>query len=170
MKHQSIQKHLSAYLDNELAPPMHEKVDSHIRECEECQMLLADFKENQQRIANLVHPVPSMKDAILAKIQEMDALPRGRFLSIFKRWVFRPFTVGATAFSTVCIIVAVFFFTYSPAPQSDGLLDFYFGLQAEHADHSPLKSNVASPISDPPTYAEDFIEDTETLLNLYLGD
>ena len=170
MKHQSIQKHLSAYLDNELSPPMCEKVKLHLRECEECQMLLADFKENQQRIANLVHPVPSMKDAILAKIQEMDALPRGRFLSIFKRWVFRPFTVGATAFSTVCIIVAVFFFTYSPAPQSDGLLDFYFGLQSEHADHSPLKSNVASPFSDPPTYAEDFSEDTETLLILYLGD
>ncbi len=170
MKHQSIQKHLSAYLDNELAPPLREKVNVHLRECEECKMLLADFSENQQRIADLVHPVPSMKDVILTKIQEMDVLPRERFVSVFKRWLFRPFTVGATAFSTVCILVAVFFFTYSPAPQSDGLLDFYFGLQSEQAEHSPLKSNVASPISDPPTYTEDFSEDTETLLNLYLGD
>ena len=170
MKHQSIQKNLSAYLDNELAPPLHEKVKVHLQECEECKMLLADFRENQQRIANLVHPVPSMKDVILTKIHEMDALPREKIVSVFKRWVFRPFTVGATAFSTVCIIVALFFFTYSPAPQSDSLVDFYFGLQSEHADHSPLKSNVASPITDPATYAEDFSEDTETLLNLYLGD
>ena len=170
MKHQCIQKHLSAYLDNELTPALQEKVSLHLRDCEACKSILSDFKENKQRMADLVHPAPSMKEVILAKIQAMEAAPRDRFLTVFRRWVFRPFTVGATAFSTVCIIVAVFFFTYSPAPQSDGLLDFYFGLQSEQADYSPLKSNVASPFSNPPTYTEDFSEDTETLLNLYLGD
>jgi hypothetical protein len=170
MKHQRIQKHLSAYLDNELAPAIHKKVDDHLRDCQECVDMLADFKENQQRIAELVHPTPSMKNAVLAKIRETETAPQEKFLSIFRRWVFRPFTVGATAFSTVCIIVAFFFFTYSPAPQYDELLDFYFGVHTEEVANNPLKSNVAMPLSDPVTFTEDIGEDTETLLNLYLGD
>lgn len=170
MKHQSIQKNLSAYLDNELAPDVREKVNVHLRDCQECRGMLADFKENQHRIADLVHPAPSLKNSVLAMIQEIEAAPRERFLKILKRWIFRPVTVGATAFSTVCIIVTVFLFTYSPAPQTDDLLDFYFGLQSEQVNNNPLKSNVASPLSDPPTYTEDFGEDTENLLNLYLGD
>ena len=170
MKHQSIQKHLSAYFDNELSPAMREKVNTHLNECQECADMLADFKENRHRIADLVHPAPSLKDAVLAKIHEMETAPRDSFITTLKRWIFRPATVGATAFSTICILVAVFFFTYSPAPQHDGLLDFYFGLQSEQVDQNPLKSNVASPLTDPPTDTEDFSEDTETLLNLFLGD
>lgn len=171
MKHQRIQKHLSAYLDNELAPAIHKKVDDHLRDCQECVDMLADFKENQQRIAELVHPTPSMKNAVLAKIRETETAPQEKFLSIFRRWVFRPFTVGATAFSTVCLVVAFFIFTYSPAPQYDELLDFYFGVHTEEVANNPLKSNVATPLSNPTTFTEDIgEEDTETLLNLYLGD
>ena len=170
MKHQHIQKQLSAYLDNELAPAMHKKVDDHLHGCQECADMLADFKQNQQQIAQLVHPAPSMKNAVLAKIREAEAAPQKKLLPIFRRWVFRPFTVGATAFSTVCIIVAFFIFTYSPAPQYDELLDFYFGVHTEEVANNPLKSNVATPLSNPTTFTEDIGEDTETLLNLYLGD
>lgn len=170
MKHQSIQKHLSAYLDNELTPALREKVNMHLRECQECADMLTDFKENQQRIADLVHPAPSLQNAVLAKIHEMETAPRERIIKTIKRWIFRPVTVGATALSTICIIVAVFLFTYSPGPQSDELLDFYFGLQSEQVNNNPLKSNVASPLSDPPTHSEDFAEDTEVLLDFYLRD
>lgn len=170
MKHKRIQKHLSAYLDNELAPATHKKVDDHLRECQECADMLADFKQNQQQIANLVHPAPSMKNAVLAMIRENEAAPREKLLSIFRRWVFRPFTVGATAFSTVCIIVAFFFFTYSPGPQYDELLDYYFGIHTEEITNNPLKSNVTTPVSNPTTDTEYISEDTETLLNLYLDD
>ena len=170
MKHQSIQKHLSAYLDNELSSDMREKVSAHLHDCQECAEMLEDFEENKHRIVKLVHPAPSIKDAVLAKIQELEAAPSNNFITTLKRWIFRPVTVGATAFSTICILAAVFFFTYSPAPQSDELLDFYFGLQSEQVDHNPLKSTVASPLSETSTYSEDFSEDTETLLNQYLGD
>jgi hypothetical protein len=171
MKHQHFQKHLSAYLDNELEPVLHEKVNVHVRYCQECADMLADFKENQRLIAELVHPAPSMKNVVLAKIRETELAPREKFLSIFRRWLFRPFTVGATAFSTFCFIVAFFFYTHThnPAPQYDELLDFYFELHTEEVANNPLKSNVATPISNPDTY-EDIGEDTEILLNLYLGD
>jgi hypothetical protein len=169
MKHQHFQKHLSAYLDNELEPVLHEKVNVHVRYCQECADMLADFKENQRLIAELVHPAPSMKNVVLAKIRETELAPREKFLSIFRRWLFRPFTVGATAFSTVCFIVAFFLYTHNPAPQYDELLDFYFELHTEEVANNPLKSNVATPISNPDTY-EDIGEDTEILLNLYLGD
>lgn len=172
MKHQHFQKHLSAYLDNELEPVLHEKVNVHVRYCQECADMLADFKENQRLIAELVHPAPSMKNTVLAMIRDTEASPRKNFLQTIRRWVFRPFTVGATAFSTVCFIVAFFFHahTHNPAPQYDELLDFYFGLHTEEVANNPLKSNVATPLSNPETYTEEIGEDTEILLNLYLGD
>lgn len=170
MKHQRIQKQLSAYLDNELAPAMHKQVDDHLQDCQECADMLADFKQNRQQISQLVHPAPSMKNAVLAMIRETESTPQNKLLAIFKRWIFRPFTVGATAFSTVCFVVAFFIFTYSPAPQYDELLDFYFGVHTEEVTNNPLKSNVATPLSNPTTFTEDMNEDTETLLNLYLGE
>ena len=172
MKHQHFQKHLSAYLDNELEPVLHEKVNVHVRYCQECADMLAGFKENQRLIAELVHPAPSMKNTVLAMIRDTEAAPRKNFLQTIRRWVFRPFTVGATAFSTVCFIVAFFFYTHThnPAPQYDELLDFYFGLHTEEVANNPLKSNVATPLSNPETYTEEIGEDTEILLNQYLGD
>lgn len=170
MKHQRIQKHLSAYLDNELSPVLRKKVESHLRDCDACADMLSDFSENRQRIAGLVHPAPSMKHAVLAKIREAEASSRRTFLNIFRRWVFRPFTVGATAFSTLCFMLAFFYFSSTPAPQYDELLDFYFEVHTEEVANNPLKSNVATPLSTPATDTEDFGEGTETLLDLYFDD
>lgn len=170
MKHQSIQKHLSAYLDNELAPILRKKVETHLRTCEECADMLTDFKNNRQQIAGLVHHAPSMKHAVLAKIREAEASSRSRLLHIFKRWVFRPFTFGATAFSTLCFILVFIFFSSSPAPQYDELLDFYFEVHTEEVANNPLKSNVTTPLSTPATETEDLGEGAETLLDLYFDD
>ena len=168
MKHQRIQKHLSAYLDNELAPKLHKKVEEHLHTCEECYEILAGFKENQQRIAELVHPAPSMKKSVLAKIREAEASSRRTFFDIFRRWVFRPFTVGATAFSTLCFIFAFIFFSSSPAPQYDELVDFYFGVHTEEVANNPLKSSVATPLTV--TETEDIEEETDSLLDIYFSD
>ncbi len=170
MKHRRIQKHLSAYLDGELTPILRKKVEDHLHSCEECTDMLADFKENQQQIAGLVHPAPSMKHAVLAKIREAEASSRSTFLRIFKQWVFRPFTVGATAFSTLCFILAFFYFSATPAPQYDEILDFYFEVHTEEVANNPLKSNVATPLTTPVTDTADLGEGTETLLDLYLDD
>lgn len=168
MKHQRIQKHLSAYLDNELTPVLRKKVETHLHSCEECADMLADFKVNQQQIAELVHPAPSMKQAVLATIREAEASSRSTVLDIFRRWVFRPFTVGATAFSTICFIFAFIYFSSSPAPQYDELADFYFGVHTEEVANNPLKSNVATPLSTHET--EDFEDGTEALLDIYFSD
>lgn len=170
MKHQRIQKHLSAYLDNELAPVLRKRVEDHLRTCEECADMIADFKANRQQIADLVHPAPSMKQSVLTKIRDAEACSRTTLFHIFKRWVFRPFTVGATAFSTLCFIFAFIFFSSTPAPQYDELIDFYFGVHTEEVVDNPLKSNVATPLNAPATETEDFDEETETLLDIYISD
>ncbi len=170
MKHQRIQKHLSAYFDNELSPDLRKKMSDHLRVCQECTDMLADFKVNKGRIAELVHPVPSMKDVVLAKIRDTEASSRDNFLSTIKRWVFRPFTVGATAFSTVCLIIALFYYPSSPSPQYDELLDFYFEVHTEEVANNPLKSNVATPLNTPTSDAEDFGEGTDTLLDLFFDE
>ena len=171
MKHKRIEKQLSAYLDDELSPAMRQKVDAHLQECQGCADMLSDFKQNRQRIAGLVHPAPPMKNAVLALIREKEATARKQILSGFRRWIFRPFTVGATAFSTLCLIVAfLYFFNPSPAPQSDETLDFYFGVYMEQLADNPLKSNVGTPVSSPAIQGEDIGDDTELFLNLYLGD
>ena len=172
MKHHRIQKHLSAYLDNELAPVLRNKVEVHLSTCEDCACMLEDFKGNRQQIAGLVGPAPSMKHAVLAKIRAAETAQRSTFIHVFKRWVFRPFTVGATAFSTLCFIFAFFYFSSTPAPQYDELVDFYFGVHTEEVANNPLKSNFATPLSIPATDSdtEDFGEGTDSLLDIYFSD
>ncbi len=170
MKHRRIQKHLSAYLDSELAPVLRKKVEEHLNTCEECAGMLEDFKVNRQQIAELVHPAPSMKHVVLAKIRAAEASSRSTFLDIFRRWVFRPFTVGATAFSTLCFIFAFFYFSSTPAPQYDELVDFYFGVHTEEVANNPLKSNVATPLSTPATDTEEVEDGTDALLDVYFSD
>lgn len=169
MKHQRIQNQLSAYLDNELATAERQHVDDHLHDCQECTDMLSDFMQNRQQIAALVHPAPSMKNAVLAMIREAEAAPKSKLLPALKRWIFRPFTVGATAFSTICLI-GFFYFTYTPGPKYDELHDYYFGLQAEELSNNPLKSNAVTPLSNLTTETEEIREDTESLLNFYFGD
>ena len=59
MEHSQIQKQLSAYLDEELSPQEDEKVDSHLRTCNECAEILLDLRQNRQWLVNLRQPAPS---------------------------------------------------------------------------------------------------------------
>lgn len=170
MKHQKIQNKLSAYLDNELTSDERRVVDKHLTDCPECMKMLEDFQLNQQQIAGLIHPAPSMKNAVLAKIQETEAASKNGILSVVKQWVFRPFTVGATAFSTICLIIALFYVNPAPNPQYDELLEYYFGFQTEEISNNPLKSNVVVPISTQTVDTDESIEDTDPLFNFYLGE
>ena len=67
--HTQIQDELSAYLDNELAPTEHQRIETHLRSCDECSDILTAFQENRQKVADIVQPVPStLKDTVMAKI------------------------------------------------------------------------------------------------------
>lgn len=69
MNHQRIQAELSAYLDNELSPSRHARIEAHLRSCSECSELLAAFQTNRQLIENSVRPVPStLKAGVMEKI------------------------------------------------------------------------------------------------------
>lgn len=170
MKHQKIQNQLSAYLDNELTSEERRVVDKHLPDCPECMKMLEDFQLNQQQIAGLIHPAPSMKNAVLEIIQETETASKKGILSIVRQWVFRPFTVGATAFSTICLMIALFYMNPAPNPQYDELLEYYFGFQTEDISNNPLKSNVVVPISNQTVDTEEVMEDTDTLFNFYLGE
>ena len=69
MNHQQIQKELSAYLDNELAPSRHSQIEAHLRSCDECSDMLSAFQRNRQAIGALSRPAPStLKNAVMAEI------------------------------------------------------------------------------------------------------
>ncbi len=69
MNRKCIQNELSAYIDNELSPSRHKQVEAHLRSCEACSDMLSAFQQNRQRVADLLHPVPStLKNAVMAKI------------------------------------------------------------------------------------------------------
>lgn len=170
MKHQKIQNQLSAYLDNELVPEVRSTVEKHLIDCQECKKMLKDFQHNRQQISDLIHPAPSMKNAVLAMIHETEANTRRGLLSIIKKIAFRPFTVGATAFSTICLIIALFYVNPSPNPQYDELLDYYFGFQTEELSNNPLKSNVVVPLNKQTVETEEIVEDSDSLFNFYMSE
>ena len=72
--HTQFQDELSAYLDNELAPAEHQRIEAHLHTCSECSETLAAFQENRQRIKTLAHPAPaSIHDTVMAQIRQQTA-------------------------------------------------------------------------------------------------
>lgn len=184
--HEQLQDELSAYLDNELTPTMHKRVEAHLHTCNECSDMLSVFIENRERIKGLEHLAPSsIADTVMAKICEQAAKPRveesshipglrdiGRWLPDLGRWFLRPVTAGATGLLTLGLILGFLYF-YPTAPQYEEAFDFYFGLYTEQLADNPLKSNVGMPLS--PSSAEEPAskepaDDAELFLDLYLGN
>ena len=183
--HTQFQDELSAYLDNELAPAAHQRLEAHLHTCNECSDMLLAFRENRERIKTLEHLAPSsIHDAVMTKISQQTAeaqvedstptrwLPDiGRWLPDLGRWFFRPVTAGATAVLTLALILGALYFQPN-TPQYDETLDFYFELHAEQVDN-PLKSNVGRPISTTSTVelsSGETADDAETVLDLYFED
>ena len=182
--HTQFQDELSAYLDNELAPAEHQRIEAHLHTCNECSDMLSAFKENRAQVKRLEHPAPaSIQNAAMATIRQQAAEARaeepahtprlpniGQWLSDFGRWFSRPLTAGATGFFMFALILG-FLYLYPSTPEYDETLDFYFGLHTEQLVDNPLKSNVGGPLSQ--TSAEDSaftetVDDTELFLDLYL--
>ena len=182
--HTQFQDELSAYLDNELAPAEHQRIEAHLHACSACSDMLSAFLENRERIKRFEHSAPSsIHDTAMAKIRQQAAdahveestptrwLPDiGQWLSDFGRWFSRPLTAGATGFFMFALILG-FLYLYPSTPEYDETLDFYFGLHTEQLADNPLKSNVGGPLSQ--TSAEDSsftetVDDTELFLDLYL--
>ena len=180
--HEQLQDELSAYLDNELAPDMQNRVEAHLHSCNECSDMLAAFHRNRDGIRGLEHPAPSsIQNAVMAQIREQAAntnvekSPRtlqlpdiGRWLPDFGRWFFRPVTAGATGLLTLALIFGALYFSPT-TPQYEETLDFYFGLHTEQLTDNPLNANVGIPLSS--TQSEESLEsgdDADLFLNLYL--
>ena len=185
--HTQFQDELSAYLDNELAPAEHQRIEAHLHACNECTEMLSALRENRERIKSLEHPAPSsIHDTVMAKIRQQTAdvhvdeatptrwLPDiGRWLPDLGRWFFRPLTAGATGILTLALILGALYFYPNGAQytQYDDTLDFYFELHAEQVDN-PLKSNVGliSTTSTVEPSSTETTDDTETVLDLYFED
>ena len=176
--HEQIQDELSAYLDNELAPDMRNRIAAHLHTCNECLDTLAAFQRNRERIKGLEHPAPSsIQNAVMAQIREQAAktstektsrtlrLPDiGRWLPDLGRWFLRPITAGATGLLTLALIVGALYF-YPTTSQYEETLDFYFGIYTEQVTDNPLSASISS--IQPPESVESN-GDTDLFLNLYL--
>ena len=184
--HTQFQDELSAYLDNELAPAIRDRIEAHLHSCDECSDMLAAFQENRARVKTLEHPAPaSLENAVMAKIRQQAAQTRkeesthtgwipdiGRWMPDFGRWLLRPVTAGATGLLTLVLILGALYF-YPTAPQYEETLDLYFGLYTEQLEDNPLKSNVSTPLSSTQTAESVIVEaadDIEQILDLYLED
>ena len=184
--HTQFQDQLSAYLDNELAPAMRDRVEAHLHTCEECSGMLSAFRQNRERIKGLEHAAPaSIENAVMAKIRQQAAQPQaaeptrtgwipdiGRWMPDLGRWFFRPVTAGATGVLTLVLILGALYF-YPNGSQYDETLDYYFGLHTEQLVDNTFDSNIG--ISFSTTVSEDSLstettDDTELFLNLYLED
>ncbi len=181
--HTEFQDELSAYLDNELVPAMRERVEAHLHACSECSEMLSAFRQNRERIKMFEHPAPlSIADTVMAKISEQAAKTDseestrtpwlseiGRWIPDLGRWFFRPVTAGATGILTLALVLGALYI-YSPDPQDEETLDFYFGLYTEQVEDNPLKSNVGSPLSLESLPPETIEEVEEQILDFYVGN
>ena len=179
--HTEFQDELSAYLDNELAPAMRERVEAHLHTSNESSEMLTAFQKNREMIKGLEHPAPSsIKDAVMAKIHEQAAKARveeptrtrwlpdiGQWLPDFGRWFLRPVTAGATGVLTLVLVLGALYF-YPTTPQYDETLDYYFGLYTEQLEDNPLKSSVGSPLSLESLPPETIEEVEEQILDFYV--
>lgn len=180
--HAEFQDELSAYIDNELAPAMRTRMETHLHACTECADMVSAFRENRERVRRLGHPAPvSIKDAVMGKIHEQQAAeaeveksPRvpwisdiGKWLPDLGRWFFRPVTAGATAVLTLALILGALYFQPN-TPEYDETLDFYFGLHTEQLADNPLKSNVGRSLGQESSSIESIGETEELFLDLYL--
>lgn len=152
--HTQFQDELSAYLDNELAPAMRERVETHLHSCDECSETLAVFQQNRERIRGLEHRAPaSIQHAVMAQIRQQSAaasveksthllqLPDiAGWLLDFGRWFMRPVTAGATGILTLALILGALYF-YPTTSQYEEVLDYYFGLHTEQLTDNTLSLN-----------------------------
>lgn len=179
--HAGFQDELSGYLDDELVPAMRERIEAHLHSCDECSEMLSAFRQNRERIKMFAHPAPlSIADTVMGKIHEQAAKTEpekstrtpwlsdiGRWIPDLGRWFFRPVTAGATGILTLALVLGTLYI-YSPDPQNEETLDFYFGLYTEQVEDNPLKSNVGSPLSLESLPPETIEEVEEQILDFYV--
>ena len=170
MKHRRIQKLLSAYLDDELSPREHEKVEMHLRMCDECTEVLSDFDQNSQWVADLRQPTPpGIWEAVQEGImREPPIKNRDRFSHLWRRWFFRPVPAAVGTFVTVCLMVALIYFNVN-RNSFDDPLDFYVMIHTEYATYSLLTEDT---IVDKQleSIEPDLPEETQIFLDAYLNN
>lgn len=181
MKHSQIQNQLSAYFDDSLSPRDCERVEGHLRTCNECAEILSDFKQNGEWIADLRRP-QSSTEGIWAAIQGQIADGSQKQAKhtfhpdlgyIWRRWIFRPASAGIGTLATVCLVLALVYLNPTQQPLEDAL-DLYLMVHAEYATQNPLTpdivadSFVITDSSDEESSDDAFLDDTEVVLDTYL--
>lgn len=103
-----IKTYFNVYLDEEFAAEESAEFDAHLKQCKECQNLLASekcFRESMKEKLELIKAPPELKEVILLKLDSMKEP-----LSSFKNLLFfRILPITAT----ICVILAIFvYFSY----------------------------------------------------------
>jgi hypothetical protein len=177
MRHNQIQKQLSAYLDNELSLREKAQVEIHLRACDACAKILADLKRNSEWFASLRQPASSgIWEAVQEKIA--DANPGAvkqrlmlDFSEFLRQWFSRPVTAGVGALVTLGLVLA-FIYLNLPSQPAEDPLDFYLMAHTGYTTHNPLRFQGVNPFvatANPDAQSADAItEDSQTPLDSYL--
>jgi len=74
MNCEQVKEHLSAYLDNALAPEERQYVAAHIQNCASCQQMLSDFARFDALLANLprISPEPGLRERIFSSQEYLE--------------------------------------------------------------------------------------------------
>lgn len=172
MSHNSIQKQLSAYLDDQLNPESRARVEAHLDTCDECVEILSDFQQNRQSISALRHEAPPIAELVLPQLSDRGPVRRRFLPSIeeIREWFFRPVMGGTFAVVSACLLFALVYFNLTPP--SDDSLDLYLSEHTQYSVYYSTQSDDATGSIDsngaPSTINVE--DDTNLYLEVYLGD
>jgi len=172
MTHRKIQKHLSAYLDNELNGQYKSAIESHLHNCDECKQLLSELRENRYGIAKLRQPVPS---GIWENVRErmISKQPREHWVFFHNTWqnrFLRPSLAGGGLLALVCIVMAIAYL-YPSHNLTEDSPGYYTMDNTAYINLAQSINNVDFEIAGNGDSAESTLpNDTQIFLNVHLGD
>lgn len=186
MIHKRIQRQLSAYLDDELSQRRRQRVDKHLRICEECSSLLAEIRETSDSVASLRQTAPGdLWFALNARLENIS--PHSQTpLAIGRRWTWEriyPIVKPAAAIIGIALIVGFIslrVFLHKPSEVSSEYtqMDVYLTAHTQYYSQKMLapdevinleQQNIDTTATEQ-NQQSDYSSELDFYLSVYLGE
>ena len=186
IRHNRIQKQLSAYLDDELSPRQRQRMEEHLLICEECSLLLQELRETSDSIASLRQTAPEeLWFAINAKLDGISSDSQ-RSLAAGQRWtwgriypIIKPVTVTIGIALVVCgVFIQIFLRGPSEISPEYTQMDVYLTAHTQYYSQKMLapdsvlnweQQNTDTASTEQNQQSADSSE-VDFYLSVYLGD
>ena len=184
--HNRMQKQLSAYLDDELSPRQRQRVEKHLRICEECSLLLQELRETSDSIASLRRMASEdLWFAINAKLDGISSNSQ-RSLATGRRWtweriypIIRPAAVTIGIALVICsIFIQIFLNKPSEISPEYTQMDAYLTAHTEYYSQQMLATDSvidwerqnADTESTEQNQESNYNSELDFYLSVYLGE